>query len=97
MTQTDPVTVTSSVESGAVWVLGGGVRLSISDRWGLRIDVRDHMHGNTLPTDVSAPPVLPPSPFGPFFTTTLNTPPLVFSGNPLTPSTLSVPLNDFVT
>ena len=97
MTQTDVVTVTSTMESGAVWVLGGGVRLSISDRWGLRIDVRDHMHGNTLTTHVSASPVLPPSTFGTFFTTTLNNPPLVFSGSPLTPSTLSVPLNDFVT
>jgi hypothetical protein len=97
MTQTDAVTVTSSVDSGAVWVLGGGVRLSMSERWGLRIDVRDHLHGNTLTTRVSATPLLPPSSFGTYVTTTFNNPPLVFSGSPLTPSTLSVPLTDFVT
>jgi len=97
MTQTDAVTVTSSVDSGVVWVLGGGVRLSMSERWGLRIDVRDHMHSNTLRTRVSASPVPPPASFGSYFTTTLNNPPLVFSGTPLNTSTLSVPLTDFVT
>jgi hypothetical protein len=97
MNQTDTVTVTSSVDSGAVWVVGGGVRLSMSDRWGIRIDVRDHMHGNTITTRVSASPTLPPSSFGAYITTTLNNPPLVFSGSSLIPSTLSVPLADFVT
>lgn len=97
MTQTDAVALTSSVDAGVVWVLGGGVQLSMSERWGLRIDVRDHMHGNTITTRVSASPVLPPSSFGTYFTTTLNNPPLVFSGSPLSTSTLSVPLTDFVT
>ena len=97
MTQTDAVTVTSSVDSGVVWVLGGGMRLMLSESWGLRIDVRDHMHSNTLTTRVSASPVLPPSSFGSYLTSTLSNPPLVFSGSPLNPSTLSVPLANFVT
>jgi hypothetical protein len=97
MTQTDSVTVTSSMDSGVVWVFGGGVRLLMSEKWGLRIDIRDHMHSNTLTTRVSASPVLPPSSFGTYLTSTFNNPPLVFSGSPLNPSTLSVPLNEFVT
>ena len=96
MSQTDAVTMTSTMESGAVWVLGGGVRLSMSDRWGIRIDVRDHMHGNTLTTRLSASPVLPPSNFT-YITSTLNNPPLIFSGSSVIPSTLSVPLTDVVT
>jgi hypothetical protein len=97
MSQTDAVTVTSTLESAVVWVLGGGVRLPISERWGVRIDVRDHIHSNTLTTHVSASPVLPPPNFGTYLTTTLNNPPLVFSGNQLNTSTLSVPLTDFIT
>jgi hypothetical protein len=46
---------------------------------------------------VSASPVLPPSSFGSYLTSTLNNPPLVFSGILLNPSTLSVPLENFVT
>ena len=96
-TQTDTVAVRSTVDSGAVWVLGGGVRVRVSDRWAIRIDVRDHLHGNTIRTRVSTSPLPPPATFGTYITSTLNNPPLVFSGSPLTPSTLSVPLRDFVT
>jgi hypothetical protein len=53
MSQTDAVTVTSTMESGAVWVLGGGVHVWMSDSWGVRIDARDHMHSNTLTTRIN--------------------------------------------
>ena len=96
-TQTDAITLTSTVDAGAVWVLGGGLRVSVSDRWAIRIDVRDHMHGDTMHTRVSASPQPPPATFGTYIIGALNNPPVVISSSPLTPSTLSVPLDDFVT
>jgi hypothetical protein len=95
--QTDTVTISSTVEPSTVWLLGGGVRFWMSERWGIRIDVSDHMHGNTLTTKVSAGPTPPPATFGTYVTAVLNAPPIVFSGSPTAGSTLSVPLSDFVT
>ena len=48
-------------------------------------------------TRVSASPQPPPATFGTYIIGALNNPPVVISSSPLTPSTLSVPLNDFVT
>ena len=97
LSQSDTVTITATVEPTAVWVFGGGVRFWMSERWGIRVDVRDHMHSNTFSTHVSASPTLPPAGFGTYLTSLLSPPPIVFSGSPGTGSTLSVPLTDFVT
>lgn len=97
LSQSDTVTITATVEPSAVWVFGGGVRFAVSEKWGIRVDVRDHVHSNTFSTRVSASPRLPPATFGTYFTSLLTPPPIVFSGSPGTGSTLSVPLADFVT
>ncbi|HEY1308452.1 MAG TPA: hypothetical protein VGF24_33110 [Vicinamibacterales bacterium] len=96
--QADTLTLTSHVDSALVWLFGGGVRLPLGDRWGLRVDVRDWVQRNRVTTHVSAAPTLLP----PFSSTTFgaqvsDNPPLIFSGRPSVTSTLSVPITDFVT
>ena len=61
----------------------------MSEKWGLRIDIRDHMHSNTLGTGerLACAASRPASVHISHRHSTI--PPLVFSGSPLNPSTLT--------
>jgi hypothetical protein len=95
--ETDTVTVRSSVGSAATWIVGGGLKYALTDRWGVRVDVRDHVNGNTISTLVDATPastdLLPRS------LLVLGTNPrLQFSTQPGVPSSLSgAPISGFKT
>jgi hypothetical protein len=99
--QTDTVTIRSAIEGGHVWVLGGGFKYGMSDRWGVRFDVRDHLRGTTTATLLDAAPETTPLPsFGALII--INDPAvpvLAFSGPGASPpSTLSgAPLTGFTT
>jgi hypothetical protein len=98
--QVDSLTVRSSVNNGLVWVFGGGLKYALSNRWGVRLDIRDYVCRNTISTLVDASPgTTTPTTFGVLFLSTLMNPPLVFSGNStFSPSTLSDgSLKDFKT
>jgi len=96
--QTDTVTIRSSTSGGFVWVLGGGVKYAMSERWGVRVDVRDHLRGNPVRTLVDTAPATPPTSFGVLALFAVPNPPLVFSGVSDIPSTLSgAPLAGFET
>jgi hypothetical protein len=98
--QIDTLTVRSTIESGPVWIVGGGVKYPVSRHWQLRFDVRDYMRGSTVSTQIEASPATPPSQFGVLTTSTLAGPPVVFSNASFFPGsepTLSVPLREFTT
>lgn len=95
--QTDTVTVRSSIDSGMLWMLGGGARYMLSNRWGVRVDVRDYIRSSTITTLLDAAPTTPPSSFGTLTFLAPTAPALVFSGLPQIPSTLSTALDDFET
>ncbi|MFL6301107.1 MAG: hypothetical protein ACJ71N_10940 [Terriglobales bacterium] len=42
----------------ALGVLGGGIRYFATPRWGLRLDVRDHVYSNSIDTVLSATPTV---------------------------------------
>src|SRR3954464_7616181 len=42
----------------ALGVLGGGIRYFATPRWGLRVDVRDHVYPNSIDTVLSATPTV---------------------------------------
>jgi hypothetical protein len=96
--QTDTVTVQSTARNTVTWVVGGGLKYAVSDRWGVRVDVRDHINRDVIQTTVSAAPSSASTPgtfaitlgFGPGET-------LVFSTNPDFRSTLSSTVTDFRT
>jgi opacity protein-like surface antigen len=96
--ETDTVTVRPSVDHAVGAIVGGGVKYAVSDRWGVRFDVRDHIVGNTMSTTVDAEPastVLTPNTL--LTISILNNPALQFSTNSTTPSSLSSPLAGFTT
>src|SRR5207244_3928459 len=83
LNQVDSLTVRSSVDNGLVWVFGDGLKYALSNRWGVRIDIRDYVRSNTISTLVDASPATTsPTTFGVLFLSTLTNPPLVFSGVP---------------
>ena len=55
--ETDTVTVRSSVKNALAGVLGGGLKLALSDRWGLRVEVRDYVNRSTASTLTDATPI----------------------------------------
>ena len=93
--ETDTVTVRASVDNAFTGVLGGGLKYARSERWGVRADVRDHISRNSVNTIFTATPaseMLPPS----GILIIGLTPPLRFSTNPGTPSTLGgTPVSGF--
>jgi hypothetical protein len=95
--ETDTVTLRSSVDNAFTGVLGGGLKYALSERWGVRADVRDHMSRNGVHTILTATPAserLPPS----GVLTIGSTPPLRFSTSPTIPSTLGgTPVSAFTT
>jgi opacity protein-like surface antigen len=96
--QTDALAISSTIDNGNLWVLGGGVKYALSSRWGVRFDVRDYLRRVTATTVIATAPATPPSTFGSLTLLTFpgTTPPVVFSGTPGS-STLSVPLSGFET
>jgi len=94
--QIDTLTVRSSVESGAVWLVGGGVKYPVARHWAVRLDVRDYMGRSTISTRIEASPTTPPSQFGSLTMFSSPGSTLVFSGTPFL-STLSIPLREFTT
>jgi hypothetical protein len=54
--ETDTVTVRSRVDNAATGIFGGGLKYALTGRWGVRIDVRDHLNANTISTLVDATP-----------------------------------------
>ena len=96
--QTDTVTVQSTARNTVTWVVGGGLKYAVSNRWGVRVDVRDHINRDVIQTTVSAVPTSAPTPDS--FALTLgfaSGETLVFSANPNFRSTLSSTVNDFRT
>jgi hypothetical protein len=90
--ETDTVTISSASSSSAVGVVGAGIKIAGSDRWGVRIDARDYLSANTNTTTVVTTPTSQSSqPTGVFVLGFA--PPLYFSTMPGTASTLSQPTN----
>jgi hypothetical protein len=54
--QTDTVTMRTVAERTVTWVIGGGVKYAVADRWGVRVDVRDHVNKDPIRTIVDATP-----------------------------------------
>jgi hypothetical protein len=82
--ETDAVTIRAATEQHAfVTVLGGGVRMLGSGRWGVRGDVRAYLSRNSVDLLVDANPnVVTQTPAG--FISSTTTPSMQFSNNPLT-------------
>jgi hypothetical protein len=95
--ETDTVTVRSSVDTARAWIVGGGVKLDMTERWGIRFDLRDTLSSNTSSTLVSATPAILSAPTG--FLLIGTTPPIIFGGTFAgVPSSLSgPPLSGFKT
>jgi hypothetical protein len=95
--QTDTVTIRSTAKNAATGVIGGGLKYALSERWGVRVDVRDHINRDVVRTTVTAVPASASSgggtlmlgfAFGQF---------LVFSASRDVISTLSASVHDFQT
>jgi hypothetical protein len=100
LNQVDSLAVRSSVDDRLAWVFGGGLKYTLSNRWAVRLDVRDSVRRNSVSTFIdAAPATTSPTTFGVlFFLSTLGNPPVVFSGNStFSASTLSGSLKDFRT
>jgi hypothetical protein len=94
--ETDAVTVSASTTNAAVGVFGFGAKIASAGRWGVRIDARDYLSGNSVTPKVTAAPASQISqPTGIFVLGT--SPPLQFSTVSGTPSTLSQPVSSFTT
>jgi hypothetical protein len=59
--QTDTVTAHTVADKTVTWVIGGGVKYAVAERWGVRIDVRDHVNKDPMRTIVDAVPATAPS------------------------------------
>jgi hypothetical protein len=96
--QTDTVGIRSSASNTVTWVLGGGVKYHLSQHWGVRADVRDHINHDVIRTTISATPASASSGSGALTLGFFGGQTLVFSSNtPGFPSTLSAPVSDFRT
>ena len=54
--QTDSAAAGAVVNKTITWVIGGGLKYTLTERWGVRIDVRDHLNRDPLRTTISASP-----------------------------------------
>src|SRR6266550_1854692 len=54
--ETDTVSIRSSVHNAFTGVLGGGFKYALSQRWGVRADVRDYISRNSVDTVLTATP-----------------------------------------
>jgi hypothetical protein len=97
--ETDRVTIQAVTGSSLTWVVGGGVKYALGDRWGVRADLRDYVNRDALRTVVTtAPSSMPSASSGTLiFSFSQTAPFIVFSSSPLSLSTLSAPLTDVQT
>jgi hypothetical protein len=76
----------------ALGILGGGIRYFATPRWGLRVDVRDHVYPNSIDTVLSATPTVATLAPAAFVFEPGGGSNLIFSNDPSQgPSTLSGP------
>src|SRR5262249_54402169 len=54
--ETDTVVVRSSSDTAPTGVFGGGLKVAVNNRLGVRIDVRDHVSGDKTATLLDATP-----------------------------------------
>ena len=95
--QTDTVSIRSSASNTVTWVLGGGVKYHLSEHWGVRADVRDHINHDVIRTTISATPTSASSGSGALTLGFSGGQLLVFSSTSGFRSTLSAPISDFRT
>ena len=91
--------VQSVVENSITWVFGGGVKYAVSDHWGVRADLRDHVNRDIIRTRLTTTPTSALiEPRGTVtFALAPNSPVIILSSSPLSLSTLSTSLTDFQT
>jgi hypothetical protein len=89
--QTDTVTIRTVVDTALTWVIGGGLKFAATKRWGVRLDVRDHLNRDPVRTTVAAAPATAPTTTAGTLTLFFSpsTPPLQFSTFSPSGSTLS--------
>jgi hypothetical protein len=95
--QTDTVTIRSTAKNAVTGVIGGGLKYALSDRWGVRVDVRDHINRDVVRTAVSAVPASASSGGGTLSLGFASGQFLVFSATQGVISTLSASVHDFQT
>jgi hypothetical protein len=54
--ETDTVAVRSTTDTAPAGVFGGGLKVGVTDRWGVRVDVRDHVSRDKISTLLDATP-----------------------------------------
>ncbi|PWT81163.1 MAG: hypothetical protein C5B57_11050 [Blastocatellia bacterium] len=95
--ETDTVVVRSSTDTAPAGVFGGGLKVAVSNRWGVRIDVRDHVSRDKTTTLLDATPAAAALTPSGVLLLTLD-PRLQFSTVPGVPTSLSgTPLAGFQT
>lgn len=97
--ETDTVKIQAVAKNTMTWVIGGGVKYALGDRWGVRADLRDYVNHDVVRTVVTTTPtsVSGSTPTTLTFAFTQTAPLIIFSTSPLTASTLSTTLNQFQT
>jgi hypothetical protein len=95
--QTDAVTIRSTAKNAVTGVVGGGLKYALSERWGVRVDVRDHINRDVVRTTVTAVPAAASSGAGTLTLGFASGQFLVFSTSRGVPSTLSASVHDFQT
>ena len=95
--QTDTVTIRSTARNSVSWVVGGGLKYALSERWGVRVDVRDHINRDVIRTTVTAVPASASSGSGTLTLGFASGQFIVFSASQGLRSTLSATVNDFRT
>jgi len=96
--QTDTTVVRASTSTAIVGIIGGGVKRFVTPRWGIRLDVREHIGRNRAATLVDATP-RSAAPSAPGFGTLSigTTPPLVFTSNGAGSNLSGAPISGFTT
>ena len=96
--QTDTTVVRASTSTAIVGIIGGGVKRFVTPRWGIRLDVREHIGRNRTATLVDATP-RSAAPSAPGFGTLSigTTPPLVFTSNGAGSNLSGAPISGFTT
>jgi hypothetical protein len=96
--QTDTTVVRASSSTAVVGIIGGGVKRFVTPRWGIRLDVREHIGRNRAATLVDATP-RSAAPSAPGFGTLSigTTPPLVFTSNGAGSNLSGAPISGFST
>jgi hypothetical protein len=96
--QTDTTLVRVSSPTRAVGIIGGGIKRFVTPRWGIRVDVREHIGRNRAETLVDATPRSAGTATPGFGMLSIGTtPPLVFSVNEAGSNLSGEPISGFRT